>query len=245
MQAAKETAEERSAREKENTDRLERRIKLWVALLGLMTAIATVLTAGLGLTAKKANDATSQVDDSARQIKSLTDANANLKRQLGDAQRTVNDLRSQSAGADPDPAPGASDAVNSAATPVDLGDSQQGIMASVNGFGTANQIAINAKTYVYGLSGCKISCGSATIDFNLRRSYSVLTARLGVLDSSNAAGSAHIQILADGVVIESKSVKLGVSHEVRVSVKNVLRLQFIESNDAGVVAAVGDPTVTP
>lgn len=35
-------------------------------------------------------------------------------------------------------------------------------LPSANGFGTANQVAINAKTFVYGLSGCQSSCGSAT-----------------------------------------------------------------------------------
>jgi hypothetical protein len=245
MRAAQETTQDQSEPESARADRLERRIKLWVALLGLMTAIATALTAGLGLTAKKANDATTQVDASARQIKSLTDANAGLQRQLNEAQKTINGLQSPSAGSEPSPSVTVSDDVNSGATPVDLGDSRQSLLATVNGFGTANQLAINAKTFVYGLSGCKISCVSATSDFNLRRSFSVLTARLGVLDTSRAGGSAHIQLIADGVVIESKTVQLGSSYDIRLPVKNVLRLQFVESNDAGVIAAVGDPTVAP
>ena len=51
--------------------------------------------------------------------------------------------------------------------------------------------------------GCRITCSTATSDFNLGRSFSTLTARLGVLDSSKSGGSAHIQILADGNVIVS------------------------------------------
>jgi len=149
------------------------------------------------------------------------------------------DVQSPSSSADTSPG------VNSSATPVNLGDSRQGRLANANGFGTATQVTINAKTFMYGLSGCKIACGSATSDFDLGRSYSTLTARLGVLDSSRTGGSAHIQILADGKVVESKAVQLGVSFDIQISVKNVLRLQFVESNDGGVVAAVGDPTVIP
>ena len=135
--------------------------------------------------------------------------------------------------------------LNTARAPVNLGDSRQGLMTNANGFGPATQLTINAKAFDYGLSGCRIACSSATSDFNLGRSFSTFTARLGVLDSSRAGGSAHIQILADGKTIESKVVQLGVSYDLRLPMKEVLRLQFVESNDAGVIAAVGDPTVAP
>jgi hypothetical protein len=135
--------------------------------------------------------------------------------------------------------------LNSSSTPANLGDPRQNLLTNANGFGTATGVTINAKTFTYGLSGCRIPCGSATSDFNLGRVYSTLTGRLGVLDSSRTGGSAHIQVIADGNVIASKTVQLGVSYDISVSVKNVLRLQFVESNDGGVVAAVGDPTVTP
>jgi hypothetical protein len=143
------------------------------------------------------------------------------------------------------PSIAASPDANSPLTSANLGDPRQGKMTNANGFGTATQVAINTKTFMYGLSGCKTICSIATSDFNLSRSYSTLTARLGVLDTSRTGGVAHIQILADGNVIESKAVQLGASYDIRVSVKNVLRLQFVESNDGGVVAAVGDPTVIP
>jgi serine/threonine protein kinase len=135
--------------------------------------------------------------------------------------------------------------IDSAAPPVNLGDSRQRMITSTNGFGPATQVTINAKTFTYGFSGCQIACQSASVDVDLGRSYSTLTARLGVRDSSKQGGSAHIQILADGKVIASETVRLGVSRDIQVSVKNVLRLQFVESNDGGVIAAVGDPTVTP
>jgi hypothetical protein len=143
------------------------------------------------------------------------------------------------------PSPADSQEVNSPLTPVNLGDPQTSIMTNANGFGKATQVTINAKVFTYGLSGCQIACGTATSDFNLGRSYSTLTARLGVRDSSRTGGSAHIQIVADGNTIESRTVQLGVSYDIHLSVKNVLRLQFVESNDGGVIAAVGDPIVAP
>jgi len=143
------------------------------------------------------------------------------------------------------PSPTDSQDVNSPLASVNLGDPRASMMTNANGFGKATQVTINAKVFTYGLSGCQIACSTATSDFNLGRSYSTLTARLGVRDDSRAGGSAHVQIVADGNTIESKDVRLGVSYDIRVSVKNVLRLQFVESNDGGVIAAVGDPIVTP
>lgn len=133
----------------------------------------------------------------------------------------------------------------SGAIPVNLGDFGSNVITSTNGFNRGNSIPINAKTFTYGFSGCQIPCSSATVDINLNRSFSTLTARLGVRDTSSASGSARIQVIADGKVIAVKTVRLGVSFDVKLSVKNVLRLRFVESNDGGVVAAIGDPTVTP
>jgi hypothetical protein len=129
--------------------------------------------------------------------------------------------------------------------PVNLGGDRTGMITSVNGFGQASSITINASTYTYGFTGCWGYCVNASADINLGRAYSRLTARLGVLDNSHATGTARIQVIADGAVIAVKTVHLGVSFDIDVSVTNVLRLQFIETNDGGVVAAIGDPTVTP
>jgi hypothetical protein len=81
---------------------------------------------------------------------------------------------------------------------------------------------------------------------NLNRSYSSFNARLGVQDTS-ADSSVKMAVIADGVEIFSKVVSLRQSHDVKLPVADVQRLDIKaytpQPND--ITLAVGDPSLIP
>jgi hypothetical protein len=116
-------------------------------------------------------------------------------------------------------------------------------------FSLGSEVRINGTTFPYGAytSAC---CSStqvyeASIDFDLSRSYSLFTARLGVRDDTTGTNSVQIRVVGDGRELYSRSFALGQSEDVALSVTEVLRLRILVSGPLYTVrAAVGDPTVT-
>jgi hypothetical protein len=68
------------------------------------------------------------------------------------------------------------------------------------------------------------ACGPSTINYDLNRSYTSLTATAGVDDNSIATDTVTFTFTADGNQIGSSVVKLGTSAPVQLNVANVLRL---------------------
>ncbi|MFI6073230.1 hypothetical protein ACIA5C_16770 [Actinoplanes sp. NPDC051343] len=88
---------------KKTYERRESAVKLLTALVALLTAIAGALGTFWGLTAKKANDATTKVDTSNQQVQQLQKANENLQTELATANKTIQDLRASATASRGDP----------------------------------------------------------------------------------------------------------------------------------------------
>jgi serine/threonine protein kinase len=119
-------------------------------------------------------------------------------------------------------------------------------IASSGGVRNRSQVAINTKVFdtafVYDFG----DNGPTTIDLNLERGFSMFTGRLGTVDSSPLGQSSTIKVVGDGKLLLTRTVALGVSFDVRVPVKNVLRLQITFGAHPGrFIPAIGDPTVLP
>ena len=217
------------------------------AILGLITALVTLggIIAGLfaGKTASQNNDLNAS-------LSSAQAANSSLSRAVAGANSTIASLQAQLSaspttvtGSPPTP----SVAPNSgSAAAVNLADPQgQNLITNRYNIDSATQVPINGKTYPFGYVDGSCFCASRSLDFNLSRAYSLFTGRIGARDDSSPGSQAQIQVIADGVTLLSKSVALGTSYDVRVSVKNALRLRLITIAKSGVIAAFGDPTVSP
>src|SRR4051794_5408130 len=101
-----ETETEQAAREKAKTDRGENRMKLATAAIGLLAAIATTFGVLSGVAAKKASNATAQVDESEQELQQLRSDKAKLQEELDAATAKINQMQNAVPGASPDPASG-------------------------------------------------------------------------------------------------------------------------------------------
>jgi NPCBM/NEW2 domain len=98
------------------------------------------------------------------------------------------------------------------------------------------------------------ACGPSTLNFDLNRAYTTLTATAGVDDNSMATDSVTFTFTADGNQIGSSVVKLGTSAPVQLNVANVLRLGITIASTAtacdsgigfGTHFALGNAQLTP
>jgi len=111
-------------------------------------------------------------------------------------------------------------------------------------------LEVNGKTSLTGFAD-GVCCYSddtfqSTIDINLSRSYRVLTARLGLVDKSDADLAVRYQFYLDNKKVFDKSYRLGQSFDLKLDVTGALRLKIVITGKlAHVEAAVGDPTVYP
>jgi hypothetical protein len=188
--------------------------------------------------------AQSKVSSQASDLSQLQQEANSLKDQVSSLQArptlTVTVSAAQSA------TPGGTTGSELPAATVNLADPDgQKLIASRYNIVGATQVAINGKVYPFGYVDGACFCSSRSIDFDLSRAYSIFTARIGVRDDSAAGISAQVQVVVDGVTVTSKSVSLGTSYDVRVSVKNALRLRLVTIGKFNIVPAFGDPTVTP
>ena len=216
-------------------------------ILGVITAVLVLATAALGVWAAKSN---SDKNSAQSAVSSQSSDLSALQRQNSSLQSEVTSLQARptptiTITAIPNPSTSGVAPNTGSAAAVDLADPQgQSLITNRYNIDWATQVAINGKTYPFGYVDGSCFCASRSLDFNLSRAYSTFTARVGARDDS-APGSAQIQVIADGVTLVSKSVALGTSYDVHVSVKNALRLRLVTIAKTGVIAAFGDPTVTP
>ena len=75
--------------------------------------------------------------------------------------------------------------------------------------------------------------GDFWIDYDLARHYTRLQTTVGIRDDAETTASASFQLIADGTVLTSGNLRLGMSVPIDVSVTGVLRLRlFISEADA-------------
>jgi hypothetical protein len=91
--------------QKARADRNESRVKLLAALVAAVGAIATTFGIVWGQTAKKADVATGRADAGTEQIKQIEAQNQELRNQLAEAQKTIEELRASPGAADSSPVP--------------------------------------------------------------------------------------------------------------------------------------------
>jgi hypothetical protein len=216
-------------------------------ILGVITALLVLATAAFGFWAAKSNSdkntAQSTVSSQSNDLSALQKQNGSLQSEVASLQARPTPTITITATGGPSTSSGTASSGSAAA--LDLADPEgQKLITNRYNIDWDTQVAINGKTYPFGYVDGSCFCASRSLDFNLSRTYSLFSARIGARDDS-APGSAQIQVIADGVTLLSKSVTLGTSYDVRVSVKNALRLRLVTIAKSGVIAAFGDPTVTP
>lgn len=120
-----------------------------------------------------------------------------------------------------------------------------GRMVEKSGMYVESEVDINGVAARPGVETCCYSSvQDSFIDFDLSRSFSTLTARVGVTDDSKATGTSRIQVIADGSVIFDQTFALGQSEDLELDVAGVLRVRFLFTGPGGTVkGAIGDPVV--
>jgi hypothetical protein len=117
--------------------------------------------------------------------------------------------------------------------------------ATSSGIYKASTVSMNAIAYPDSLLQ-SIYLGSpnpGTVDYNLGRKCVSFRGRVGLSDSSPAAGTAAITLLKDGVAAYSGSFGLTQSADVTLDVTNAFRLTVSSASTAGGLGAVGTPEV--
>ena len=235
------------ARSKESSTPSEKsvsRLNHATAWLSVLSGLLTVVVGGLGVFAYHSSQDKVEARQAAGQLKEQND---DLQKQIDSTKARIASLNTQLDAARKalDDQPTDPPSIDSSAQSVALADPTADLVSASNGINRTANLKINGKSFTYGFTGCWIGCGKATADLDLGRDYKTFTATLGVTDDSRADGTARVQIIGDGKILSTRSVRLGVSYKVRLPVSNVLRLEITESNDGGVRVAIGDPTAAP
>jgi len=92
---------------------------------------------------------------------------------------------------------------------------------------------------------CDLARGTGSALWLLKGKADRLTATISLVDDSDPAGSAHVQVLADGASLLDERVGFGKTIAVDASVSGVLQLRVVVSNegDGAVAVAVTDPVI--
>ncbi len=113
-------------------------------------------------------------------------------------------------------------------------------------------IGINGTTFADAAEGYGVPAVNTAeeVDFNLSRSFTTFSGRVGVADTSPASCQVEIQILADGNPLLDQTFGLGASKDFSFSVTGILRIQVIfakttdeyaNGTDVPCFAALGEP----
>ena len=225
-------------------------------VLGLLTALLTLATAGLGLLAASAASEREDAQDEAAQLSNDLDVRTSdlegaqaqiteLEQQLADATSTPTTTDDPSGGSG-DQEPGETPLSELDPVVDDNWDPQRDLDID----GTLHPQGIQSKALGYCGSGLYVE---QQVEYSIGRQYSDLEAVAGLSEESLPGLPVKLEIFGDGRSLWSETLVVGSPKPVDLDVSGVLRLRVVTTKDFDdpgsgcnyVYAALGAPTLRP
>lgn len=230
--------------------------------LGLLTALLTLATAGLGLlardTASERNDVQAEVDHLSNELDVTTRQRDAFSADLDSAQAQIGELEQRLAeasttttvddrtGTDNSQPPAGDDIFLSDVEPLDEGHWDATVDLNVDGTLYTQGI----ETSRLGYCDSNVTVVEREVEYSIGRQYQRLEAVAGLSEQSAPDLPVRLEIFGDGRPLWSETLIVGQPQTVDLDVSGVLRLRLVatkEFDNTGscqrVYAALGDPTL--